>query len=186
MNTTKLPDIAVSPRAFTKKEILNTIHRIHAGECQKEACGVSGAKRLGNFVYFLLRWEDKSSKPWAEALVEVDMSADKLEPHLLGRFEGLSTASRPVDDKLQIIHTRLGIISKTSDSWGLSTYDPETKQFSRQAMGGVAAILRLPQPCPRSVRRNIGVRNHYSGPSGPGTGNPEDPLRRQGARPLLG
>lgn len=135
-SSSRLPDIAVSPHAFARDEILRTIRKVRSGEYSKNATALSGAKRIGKDVFFLLRWEDRSSKPWAEALVQVDLEDPNPQPRLLGRFEGLSTASKSIDDKLQILHGRLAIVERTENSWGLSTYDPETQRFRTQAMGG--------------------------------------------------
>ena len=134
--STRLPDIAVSPHAFSRDEILKTIRKIRSGEVVKNAAALSGAKRIGKDVYFLLRWEDRSNKPWAEALVQVDLEDPNPQPKLLGRFGGLSTATKPIDDKLQVLHGRLTIVAKSEKSWGLSTYDPETQRFTTQSMGG--------------------------------------------------
>jgi hypothetical protein len=134
-SSSHLPEIAVSPRAFPREEILKTIDRIKSGEVTKDAAGLSGARRIGKDVYFLVRWEDKTGKPWAEALVQVDLSADKLAPHLLGRFGGLSSATKSIDDKLLIADGKLAIVEHSRNTWGLSTYDPATKQFSTQEMG---------------------------------------------------
>jgi len=134
--TTKMPEIAVSPRAFSRAEILRTLERVKNGDCTKEASALSGAKRIGKDVFFLLRWEDKAGKPWAEALVQVDLSIDKPRPKLLGRFGGLSTASKSIDDKLQVQRGELAIVEHAADSWGVSTYDATEKQFHTQAMGG--------------------------------------------------
>ena len=135
-SSSRLPEIAVSPHAFKREEILKTIRRIRSGELSKNASALSGAKRLGKNVYFLLRWEDKALKPWAEALVQVDLTSDNPEPKLLGRFDGLTMATKSIDDKLQILHGRLCIVEHQSDSWGLSTFDPETLRFTTQQMGG--------------------------------------------------
>jgi len=135
-SSSRLPDIAVSPHAFAREEILKTIRKIRSGEYSKNAAALSGAKRIGKDVYFLLRWEDRNNTPWAEALVQVDLEDPNPQPKLLGRFEGLSTATKSIDDKLQILHGRLTIVERSEKSWGLSTYDPETQRFRTQAMGG--------------------------------------------------
>ena len=134
--SSKLPDFPTSPHAFSHDEIRKTIQRIRAGDYTRDASGLSGAKRIGKDVYFLVRWDDQAGKPWTEALIEVDLSSDEPEPHLLGRFDGLSMGSKSIDDKLQILHGRLVIVEHGERSWGLATYDPETQRFKTQAMGG--------------------------------------------------
>lgn len=133
--STHLPEIPVSPKAFPREEILKTIGRIRSGECTKEAAGLSGAKRIGKDVYFLARWEDKDGKPWAEALVQTDLNAEKPRSQFLGRFVGLSSATKQIDDKLMVVHGQLAVFTHTHDSWGISTYDPATKEFKTQPIG---------------------------------------------------
>lgn len=133
--STRLPAIAVSPKVFSREEIRSTLRSIQAGERTKDAGGLSGAKRIGTDAYFLVRWEDQEKKPWAEALVKVDLSATKPEPELVGRFEGLSSASKPIDDELSVVGNKLAIVSHRDDTWGLATYDPESRTFDYTALG---------------------------------------------------
>jgi len=128
--------MAVSPKLFSRDEILKTVDLVRSGDRTKDAAGLSGAKRIGKDVYFLVRWEDKTGKPWAEALVQVDLTAAKLKPQLVGRFVGLSIATKPVDDKIEIVHGKLSIVEHTGNSWGLSTFDPSTQEFLTRPMGG--------------------------------------------------
>ena len=96
---TFLPDVPTSPRLFEREEILNTVELIRAGKRKRDADSLSGAMRIGNDAFFLVRWEE-DGKPWTEALVSVDLSASSLQPKVLGRFEGVSVAYRPIDDRL--------------------------------------------------------------------------------------
>lgn len=139
--STKLPEIVVSPRFFSKEQILQTLGGVRSGQFAEDVDAVSGARRLGKDVYFLLRWDDKDGAPWAEALAQVDLNAQTLHPQILGRFGGLSTAALPVDDKLLILDGKLAIVERTKDTWGLATYDPATQEFKSQAMG--ASLVSL-------------------------------------------
>jgi len=141
VSSTHLPEIPVSPHAFQRNEILETVERIRRGERSRDASGLSGAKRIGKDAYFLVRWDDKNGKPWSEALVQVDLNAPKLKPQLLGRFGGLSSATKPVDDKLLILKGKLAIVEHSGDSWGVSTFDPATQIFQTQPMGGTLISL---------------------------------------------
>ena len=136
VSSSRLNDVATSPKVFSKEEILKTASRISKEEVTREAAALSGARRLGKKVYFLVRWEDSDSKPWAEVLIEVDLTAAKLKPQLLGRFEGLSTATKAVDDKLLIIQGKLAIVSRKANSWAVSSYDPASKAFETVPVGG--------------------------------------------------
>lgn len=142
--SSRMPEVAVSPRVFPREEILRTLQRIRDGECTKEAAALSGARRIGKDAFFLLRWVDNSGKSWAEALIQVDLTALKLSPHLVGRFAGISSATKDVDDKLMIVQGKLAIIGSAHDSWGLDTYDPSTQQFDVVQMGAkLESILAI-------------------------------------------
>ncbi len=136
VSSSHFEDIAVSPKAFKHDEILKTLDRIQEGQRTKEASGISGARRIGNHAFFLVRWDEKNGKPWSEALVSVDMVAKKPVAQFLGKFEGLSSGTKPIDEKLQIVEGKLGIVSHTKDRWGLATYDPATKEFEFHPLGG--------------------------------------------------
>ena len=131
----KLADISTSPKVQSHDEILATIAKFKAGQRSKEATGISGAMRVGTEAFFLVRWDDSASKPWLEALVSVDLAARKPTPKLVGAFHGLSSGSKPIDDKLQIVGGKLAIVSHTAEEWGLSTYDPSNKQFEFHPTG---------------------------------------------------
>ncbi len=139
----RLPDIALSPKVFSREEITRTVRRIRNGECLKTAAALSGAKRIGKDAFFLLRWEDAKSEPWAEVLVRVDLSEENPQTHLVGRFGGLSMARHAVDDKLQLLHGKLAVIERSGATWGLSTFDPSTKEFQTQPIGGQLSWLSL-------------------------------------------
>ncbi len=135
VTTSKLADVIVSRKVFSKEEINRNASLIKDGAHSKEANAISGARRIGKEVYFLVRWDDKSGKAWAETLVSVDITSKKPTLDLLGRFEGLSFGTKPIDDKLQIVGGKLAIVSKGAESWGFSMYDPANRQFEYRPMG---------------------------------------------------
>jgi len=98
--STRLEEIAVTPKIFTADEIRETAGLIKAKKRSKKAASLSGARRIGTTVYFLLRWEDSAGKPWMESLVSVDLAKPTFHPTLLARLPGLSLADKPIDDKL--------------------------------------------------------------------------------------
>jgi hypothetical protein len=60
---------------------------------------------------------------------------------LLGRFGGISSASKPIDDKLLILHGKLAVFAHTDKSWGLCTYDPVAKEFNTQTFGATLVSM---------------------------------------------
>lgn len=145
--STRLPEVAVTPRLFTREQILNTRARIKRGVRSANAAGVSGSYRIGNDIYFLLRWEEKSNQPWLEALVKVDLSQENPKPQLLGRYTGLSLANQEIDQRLFVKDGRLAAVTRVGPLWGVSAYDPKTKEFAYLPVGeklqGFALIGKL-------------------------------------------
>ncbi len=135
VKSSKLPDVSTSPKAFSRDEIIDTLNDIRRGNRSKLVAGLSGALRVGNRVYFLGRWEDKAGKPWAEALVQVDLTQKFPEPRLAGRVEAMSLADQPIDDRLFVLDGRVTYVARTKDRWGIEQYDPRTNRFSFDQMG---------------------------------------------------
>lgn len=135
VRSTRLPDVALSPKVQTRDHIRETLKEIKAGYRSKNANALSGARRIGTHAYFLTRWEDKKGKPFLEALVEVNLTEKKPEPHLVGTFAGISTARDPIDDRLLLIKGQLASVVRKGDHWGLATYDPKTQKFDFAELG---------------------------------------------------
>jgi hypothetical protein len=130
-----LPDIPTSPRAFSRPEILRTIDLMRQGKRTRNAAGLSGALRIGGDAYFLVRWEETGGKPWAEVLVRVDLAGDDLKPALVGRFEGISVAFRPIDDRLFRVGNLPAVVTRSATAWGVATFAPEKQQFGFRKLG---------------------------------------------------
>lgn len=131
----KLPELAVSPKLFERDEIRSNLKLFASGERSKNANALSGAKRIGNDVYFLARWEDKEKKPWLEALVRVDLEATDLKWHLVGKFEGLSLASQSIDDQPLLHNGFLAVIIRKGEEWGESFYSRNLNGFGFKKLG---------------------------------------------------
>lgn len=134
-HSTRLEDVAVSPRAFSKAEIKETVDLIHRGMRAKAATSLAGSRRLGEFAYFLVRWSDRKGEPWLEALVRVNLKDPELWPHYVGRFEGFSRADRPLDDRLMVFGGRLAVVTQTPTRWGVATCNPKTLAFDFRSLG---------------------------------------------------
>lgn len=133
--SSKLVEMALTPKLFTRDEILRTKTLLGSGIRRKEASALSGAMRLGNDAFFLVRWVESTGKPWLEALVKVDLDSGALKPSLVGKFDGLSLAGEPVDDKVFLLGGALCVITKSESGWSLAKYDPALKTFSSDALG---------------------------------------------------
>jgi hypothetical protein len=144
--TTKLPGLPVSPKLFSRDEILSNLRDFKSGHRTREADALSGAKRLGKDVYFLVRWDDSVGRPWLEALMRVDLTSNSPRPELVGKFEGISLGSKSIDDRLMILGTKLAILGRSGKNWNLDTYDPETGQFESDKLGDTLVAFALDSP----------------------------------------
>lgn len=135
VRSTRLAAVPVSPRLFSREEILATARLISSGARKQDASAIAGAKRIGAKVYLLARWSDRTGKPWLEALIAVDFEDEMPAPKLLGRFDGLSLAKGLVDDKLLILGNQLAIVARMGGGWGVARYDPESTVFTSVMLG---------------------------------------------------
>jgi hypothetical protein len=132
---TRYPEIAVSPRVFTREEILRTLDLIRAGRRNKNASGISGATRIGSMVYFLMRWDEVDGSAWAEALVRVNLESSNPEPQLVGKFSGLSFGKGLIGDVLSQLNGKLYVVTRTGTTWGVAKYDPKSGDFDYLRLG---------------------------------------------------
>ena len=142
--STRLPEIAVSPRAFPRNEILANLELIRRGSRSKNASSLAGSVRFGSLVFFLIRWEDKAKTPWLEALVQINLNDANPRPKLLGRFDGFSLAQRPIDDVLTYTKGRLLVTTQRIDSWGNASFTPEDRLFNYEPMGSSLVQYQVP------------------------------------------
>lgn len=135
VRTFKLEDIALTPKLFSKPQILETRELIAQGKRKREASTLSGSARVGNYVYFLPCWRDNSGKPWLEALVRVSLVNKNAKPELIGKFEGLSLAQGNIDKQLSPTANGLSVIVRTDSQWGQATYTIESSKFLFKSRG---------------------------------------------------
>jgi len=134
--STKLPDIPLTPKLFSREEIIRNRELIASGLRSKLASGVSGSRRIGDVVYFLPRWDQRDGAAWLEALIKVDLTGDSVESNLLGKFEGVSLSNTLVGDRLFLRNNLLCAITRKPDGvWGLASFDPSSLQFQFKPMG---------------------------------------------------
>jgi hypothetical protein len=123
-----LAEIAVSPRIFTRDEILKTV----AERRNTRATALAGARRLGTKTYFVPRWLDAKGVAWLEALVEIDLTLPKPKPKLLARIPGLSFAAKPIERQLEANADELWVlIQQTTPADGAKT-------GALRSLGGIA------------------------------------------------
>lgn len=135
LTSSKLFDFALSTKVLSKDELLANATKMKSGERTKEASALSGSRRIGRSVYFLVRWEDRNAKPWLEALFEVDLDAEAPEARFVGRFKSISIARKPIDDRLMLVDGQLAIIGTGPEGWSLDRYDPVKKSFDHLHLG---------------------------------------------------
>jgi hypothetical protein len=134
--TSRLPDISLTPKLFGKDQIIANRKLIKDGTRSRGADALSGSRRIGDSVYFLLRWDDSSGVAWMEALVVVDLSNAELQPKLVGKFDGLTTSSKKIDELLFSDPGFLRTMTRKPDqSWGVASYEIGSGKFSFKDIG---------------------------------------------------
>lgn len=133
--STRLEDIATSPKVFERDEILKTADLIEKKERTRGATALSGAKRVGNLVFFLARWEDRDGKPWLEALVSVDLTEKTFHPKFLARLPGLTLADKKIDDRLFVLSEKLSAVARNGEQWGVTFFNADSQKFEFQEIG---------------------------------------------------
>lgn len=122
VKVTHFEAIARSPKVLSNEQLKANARQYAAKTLSDRATGLSGSEFVGETLYLVPRWEDKSGKPWLEALVAIDLNSKSLTPQLVGKIPGLSLASGLVSDELHRINGRLLLVAKTGATWGLSSW----------------------------------------------------------------
>jgi hypothetical protein len=128
-------DFPVDPNFFDPDEIQAVRKDVKLGVKSLAANGLSGARRIGQRVFFLVRWSDSSNKPWLEALVQVDLDERDLAPKILGRFSGLSGANLPIEDRLFLQNGSVSAVTERASDWGISDYSFASRNFDYVSLG---------------------------------------------------
>lgn len=127
--------ISTSPKLFSQAELEAIQRDVAAKRKSLDVTAISGWEKIGNHVYLVMRWEDTASKPWLEALVELDFNGNAPVANLLGRFNGMTTAKGKVNDKLMAENGKLYVVTQGASSAQLETYDIASGKFSSKALG---------------------------------------------------
>jgi hypothetical protein len=123
--TTTLAYMTTSPKIFSADEIKRNAEMAASGERPAKVGAVSGFEVVGEKLYLLLRWDDKSGQPWLETLVDVDTTGDTPKINLLGRFGGFSFTSGPVSDELYSSEKKLFVLVRGLDGLAIGSCDTE-------------------------------------------------------------
>jgi len=137
VHSSQLTEIPVSPKIFTRDEIVQTNLLVQGGERKRAASNLLGAFRIGSRVYLLLQWLNAGGEPWLEALSVVDLEDERPKSRLVGRFAGFSLDLNPGESRLFLHKGKLATWIKTEDYWGLGTLEPEGEIFDSERVGGV-------------------------------------------------
>ncbi|HWD39799.1 MAG TPA: hypothetical protein VG944_13195, partial [Fimbriimonas sp.] len=135
VRSTKFTDLALSSDLLSDSEVRHNRELIQSGQRRAAADALSGSKRLGQRVFFLVRWDDLKGKPWLEVLVEVDLQDRTPRPKIVGRFDGFSTAEKPLDDCLFLLPAGIATATRRENDWGIATYSFTTRSFDFVSMG---------------------------------------------------
>jgi len=127
--------IGTSPKLFSQAEIDQIKRDAAAKKISLDVSAISGWEKIGNRVYLLMRWEEKTQKPWLEALVEIDFTGKAPVANLLGRFEGMTSAKGRVNDKLISENGKLFVVTNGESKAMLGSYDIKSGSFTSKELG---------------------------------------------------
>jgi len=131
-----LTEIPVSPKIFTRDEIVQTNLLVQGGERKRTVSNLLGAFRDGTKVYLLLQWLNADNQPWLEALSVVDLADERPKSRLIGRFAGITLPIPPGENRLFLRDGKVAVWMKTDDYWGIGLLDSETETFDSIRVGG--------------------------------------------------
>ncbi len=141
--TNRLQAVPVSGKIATKESNEALIRAVKDGSRKLEVSALSGWAVQGKELFLLVRWDDKSGKPWLEALVKVDMGSPRPKPDLVGKFDGLSYARGVVDDVLRIKDGTLWFLAGKEDSFGVASMKTDGSDAVHKRMGDPVAKAEL-------------------------------------------
>lgn len=149
-HSTRMEDVSLSPKLFSKSEIEETKKLIKSGVRKKGAEALSGSIRIGAECFFLLQWKAKKGEPWLEALVRTNLEDESIKPEFLGAFQGRSLNRGKVGQEL---FTTFGLVASivrtTKGEWGLASYQPANGEFAFKPYG--SSLKSFDRVSPRIV-----------------------------------
>ena len=129
LTTYALTGYSVSPRIFSREDILKTLDLVKKGKRRRGADALSGAIRISGVCYVLARWDTPEGTPWMETLISVDLRDPAPKPKLIAKLPAHSTATGQIDDKLFILDDKLSTIAVKGDEWGIAQFETASAQF---------------------------------------------------------
>ncbi|MCE9557317.1 MAG: hypothetical protein K8R88_00045 [Armatimonadetes bacterium] len=121
--TTRFADYPVSSKILTKDQITESVALFKSGERTKEAASLAGSEFVGNKLYLVPRWQDRTGKGWLETLVVIDLADKEPWPKLVGKVNGVSRATGQVDDQLFRQGEDLFLLAENADTWGFARWN---------------------------------------------------------------
>jgi hypothetical protein len=131
----RFEEVPTDPKLFTPDEISKIQQDVRDGKKSLQATGLSGARRIGQRTLFLVRWTDSTNKPWLEALVQVDLDAKGLQPRVLGKLDGVTGTTLPIDNRLMILQNGVAAVVEKPSEWGVESYSFATQAFDYVRIG---------------------------------------------------
>jgi len=131
----KLGDALTSPKLFSSEKIAQISARIASGEITRNVSGLSGWSQSGANAYFLVRFDNKSKKPWLECLFKVNLAAKTGNFQPIGAFESITGTIKKGDQKLIPTLGGFAIIGKKDGEWGVDFLANGSKSSSFTPVG---------------------------------------------------
>lgn len=143
VHSSQLTEIPVSPKIFTRDEIVKTNLLVQGGQRKRAASNLLGAFRDGTRVYLLVQWMDSEEKPWLEAISVVDLADERPKSRLIGRFAGTTLPIPPGENRLFLREGKIAVWMKTDEYWGLGLLDTESEAFDSIRVGSQLEAVGL-------------------------------------------
>lgn len=140
LRSTTFPDFLTSPKAFTRAEIKKNIADLAAGHLHRRASALSGAQRIGDHVYFLVRW-DRRGSPAYEGLFRINLRDKPPVPQFIARAHALSGSTHAIDENLFVWHGNLAYFASRPDRWGLVELPKEGNHLRFTTLGNTLLTI---------------------------------------------
>lgn len=133
-------DALLAKELFSRNEINQNIQKIKSNRIKRTPSELLGHAILQDQLYLLLRWHDQKSKPWFDALIELDLSARRPYPKYKRIISGIDLNFNVGQSALITVDKDLYFIRGFKEDWGIFSWNPskelpEKKDFQKLGTG---------------------------------------------------
>lgn len=134
VTSTLFEDAATSQKLQSTDELMLTQREFLNATRKKKASMLAGSALVDDKLYLLVRWEDRFSAPWLEALFVMDLASKDPKPQLLGKLEKFSCASMGRNAAVRI-GNEIAVPVADGGGWGIARWNLESNTPSYKELG---------------------------------------------------